>query len=125
MLKGVPPTGTPEEQRLREELTQAREEIAALKIQLERAPKAEAPRRGEMERPKEDETLVNHCRRLIQRQATQEQLDAAVKDIEAYIGTNEELARQYVAILGRVLDLQYGNDLGKAEIRRQLEKRKK
>lgn len=124
MLKAVPQAGTPEEQRLREELAQAREEIAALKIQLEKTPK-EAPRRGEMERPKEDETLVNHCRRLIQRQATQEQLDAAVKDIDAYIGANEELGRQFVTILGRVLDLQYGNDLGKAEMRRQLEKRKK
>ena len=116
--------GTPEELRLREELAAAKEEIAALKIQLERK-EAPAGRRGEMEKPREDETLVNHCRRLIQRQATQEQLDAAVKEIEAYVGTNEDLRRQYVAILTRVRDLQYGNELGQAEIRRQLEKNRK
>jgi len=75
-----------------------------------------------MEKPREDETLVNHCRRLIQRAATREQLDAAVKDIEGYIGTNEELKKQYLAILTRVRDLKYGNDLGQAEILRQLEK---
>jgi hypothetical protein len=116
--------GTPEEVRLREELAAAREEIAALKIQLERTGEP-GPRRGEMERPKEDETLVNHCRRLIQKAATQEQLDAAVKDIEAYIGTNETLRKQYLAILGRILDLKYGNELGQAEMRRQVEKHQK
>jgi hypothetical protein len=116
--------GTPEEVRLREELAAAREEIAALKIQLERTGEP-GPRRGEMERPKEDETLVNHCRRLIQKAATQEQLDAAVKDIEAYIGTNEILRKQYLAILGRILDLKYGNELGQAEMRRQVEKHQK
>jgi hypothetical protein len=116
--------GTPEEVRLREELAAAREEIAALKIQLERTGEP-GPRRGEMERPKEDETLVNHCRRLIQKAATQEQLDAAVKDIEAYIGTNETLRKQYLAILGRILDLKYGNELGQADMRRQVEKHQK
>jgi len=116
--------GTPEEVRLREELAAAREEIAALKIQLERTGEP-GPRRGEMERPKEDETLVNHCRRLIQKAATQEQLDAAVKDIEAYIGTSETLRKQYLAILGRILDLKYGNELGQAEMRRQVEKHQK
>jgi hypothetical protein len=116
--------GTPEEVRLREELAAAREEIAALKIQLERTGEP-GPRRGEMERPKEDETLVNHCRRLIQKAATQEQLDAAVKDIEAYIGTNETLRKQYLATLGRILDLKYGNELGQAEMRRQVEKHQK
>jgi hypothetical protein len=75
-----------------------------------------------MERPKEDEQLVNHCRRLIQQRATQDQLDAAVKDIEAYIGTNEELKKQYVGILNRVLDLKYGNEAGQATMRKQLEK---
>lgn len=119
--------GTPEERRLREELAAAKEEIAALRLQLEKK-EAPAPRRGgEMEKPRanEDETLVNHCRRLIQRQATQEQLDAAVKDIEGYIGTNEDLRKQYVAILTRILDLKYGNELGQAEMRRQLEKNRK
>jgi len=113
--------GTPEERRLREELAAAREEIVALKIQLEE--QAEVPaRRAEMNRAREDEALVNQCRRLIQRAATQEQLDAAVKDIEAYIANNDALRKQYVAILGRILDLKYGNDLGQAEMRRQLEK---
>src|SRR5882672_1512710 len=114
-------SGTAEERRLHEELAAAREEIASLKIQLEKSASA-PPRRGEMEKPREDETLVNHCRRLIQRAATREQLDAAVKDIEGYIGTNEELKKQYLAILTRVRDLKYGNDLGQAEILRQLEK---
>lgn len=114
--------GTPEELRLREELAAAREEIAALRIQLEKATQGAPPRRGEMERPKEDEALVNHCRRLIQRQATQDQLDAAVKDIDAYVGTNEDLKKQYRAILTRILDLKYGNEAGQAEMRRQLEK---
>ncbi len=101
--------------RLREDLAAAREEIAALKQKA-------APKRGEMERPREDEQLVNLCRRLIQKQATQEQLDAAVKDIDAYIGANEVFKKQYAAILTRVLDLQYGNELGKAEMKRQLER---
>ncbi len=116
--------GTPEERRLREELAAAREEIAALKIQLEKRPEPNA-RRLEMERVKEDEALVNQCRRLIQRQATQEELDAAVKDIETYIADNEVLRKQYVAILGRILDLKYGNELGQAQMRRQLEKHSK
>jgi hypothetical protein len=81
-----------------------------------------APRRAEMEKPKEDEQLVNHCRRLIQQRAGQEQIDAAVKDIEAYIGNNEEFKKQYVAILTRVLDLKYGNEIGQAAMRKQLEK---
>jgi len=75
-----------------------------------------------MERPKEDEQLVNLCRRLIQPRATQEQLDAAVKDIEAYVGSNEDLKKQYAGILGRVLDLKYGNEMGQAAMRKQLEK---
>jgi len=104
--------------RLREELAVAREELAALQLKAEKP----APRRGEMERPKEDEQLVNLCRRLIQKQATQEQLDAAVKDIDAYIGANAEFRKQYAAILTRILDLQYGNERGQAEMRRQLEK---
>jgi len=75
-----------------------------------------------MERPKEDEQLVALCRRLIQPRATQEQLDAAVKDIEAYIAESAEFKKQYAAILGRVLDLKYGNELGQAAMRKQLEK---
>ncbi len=101
--------------RLREELAAAREELAALKLK-------NAPKRGEMERPREDEQLVNLCRRLIQQQATQEQLDAAVKDIDTYIGANDVFKRQYAAILTRILDLKYGNELGQAEMKRQLEK---
>ena len=121
------PTGSPEELRdqvmkLQEELAALREELAALRLKLEQASRPQ-PRRGEaMERPKEDEQLVNHCRRLIQQRATQDQLDAAVKDIEAYIGSNEELKKQYGAILTRVLDLKYGNEAGQATMRKQLEK---
>jgi hypothetical protein len=48
-----------------------------------------------------------------------------VKDIEAYIGTSETLRKQYLAILGRILDLKYGNELGQAEMRRQVEKHQK
>jgi hypothetical protein len=122
-----PPAGTPEElreqlARLQEEVATLREELAALRLKVEQQPRAPAPRRGEMERPKEDEQLVNLCRRLIQPRATQEQLDAAVKDIETYVGTNDDLKKQYAGILGRVLDLKYGNELGQAAMRKQLEK---
>src|SRR4026208_360839 len=75
-----------------------------------------------MGRPKEDEQLVNLCRRLIQQRAGQEQIDAAVKDIEAYIANNDEFRKQYVSILTRVLDLKYGNEIGQAAMRKQLEK---
>ena len=74
------------------------------------------------EKPKEDERLVYHCRRLIQRAATQDDLDAAVKDIETYIAESAELKKQYAAILTRVLDLKYGNELGQAAMKKQLEK---
>jgi hypothetical protein len=124
-----PPSGTPEELkaeilRLREEVMTLKEELAALKL---RPPSADPGGRRRMEpppgeKPKEDETLVNHCRRLIQPRAGQEQLDAAVKDIEAYIGESAELKKQYAAILTRVLDLKYGNELGQAAMRKQLEK---
>lgn len=127
VLKGATPaiTGSLEElkeqiAKLQEELASLREELTALKLKAEKA--AAPARRGEMERPKEDETLVNHCRRLIQKAATQDQLDTAVKDIEAYIGTNEDLKKQYGNILARILDLKYGNELGQATMRRQLEK---
>ncbi len=121
-----PPAGTPEElreqvARLQEEVATLREEIVALRLRIDQ-PRPPAPRRGEMERPKEDEQLVTLCRRLIQPRATQEQIDAAVKDIEAYVGSNGELKKQYVGILGRVLDLKYGNELGQAAMRTQLEK---
>jgi hypothetical protein len=125
-VAGPPPTGSPEElreqvTRLQEEMAALREEVATLKLKLEKSA-APQPRRGEMERPKEDEQLVNLCRRLIQQRADQEQIDAAVKDIEAYVGTNGELKKQYAAILGRVLDLKYGNEIGQAAMRKQLEK---
>lgn len=125
----APPAGTPEELkaeivRLREEVMTLKEELALLKLR----PQPGGPggmRRMDPppgERPKEDETLVNHCRRLIQPRAGQEQIDAAVKDIEAYIGESAELKKQYAAILTRVLDLKYGNELGQAAMRKQLEK---
>jgi hypothetical protein len=121
-----PPAATPEElreqvARLREEVAALREELAALRLKVEQA-RPPAPRRGEMERPKEDEQLVNLCRRLIQQRATQEQIDAAVKDLEAYVGSSDELKKQYAGILGRVLDLKYGNEMGQAAMRKQLEK---
>jgi len=130
-----PPTGSPDELkaeivRLREEVLQLKEELAALKLRGP-APAPGGARRMETpalqgEKPKgEDTTLVNHCRRLIQRAATQSDLDAAVKDIEAYIAGNDELKKQYAAVLGRVLDLKYGNELGQAVMRQQLEKHKK
>jgi len=120
------PAGSPDELReqvakLQEEVPALREEVATLKLKIEKSRESQ-PRRGEMERPKEDEQLVTLCRRLIQRQATQEQIDAAVKDIEAYVGSNDDLKKQYAAILTRVLDLKYGNDLGQAALRKQLEK---
>ena len=121
-----PPAGTPEElreqvARLQEEVAALREEVGALRLKLEQA-RPPAPRRGEMERPKEDEQLVNLCRRLIPPRATQEQIDAAVKDLEAYVGSNDELKKQYAGILGRILDLKYGNEIGQAAMRKQLEK---
>ncbi|HVE42071.1 MAG TPA: hypothetical protein VNM14_19405 [Planctomycetota bacterium] len=128
VLKAVapPPAGTPEElreqvARLQEEVATLREEIAALRLKIEQ-PRPPGPRRGEMERPKEDEQLVNLCRRLIQPRATQDQIDVAVKDIEAYVGSNDDLKKQYAGILGRVLDLKYGNEMGQAAMRKQLEK---
>jgi hypothetical protein len=127
-VAGPAPTGSPEELRdqvakLQEDVVSLREELAALRLKLDQQSRQAPPRRGaEMERPREDEALVNQCRRLIQPRATQEQIDAAVKDIEAYVGTNEELKKQYAAILGRVLDLKYGNELGQAAMRKQLEK---
>ncbi|MBI3858563.1 MAG: hypothetical protein HY293_22995 [Planctomycetes bacterium] len=125
-VPGPAPTGSADELReqvmkLQEEVAALREELTALRLKTEQAGRP-APRRAEMERPKEDEQLVNHCRRLIQPRATQEQIDAAVKDIEAYLGTNDELKKQYAAILGRVLDLKYGNEIGQATMRKQLEK---
>lgn len=128
-----PPAGTPEElraelARLREELLVLKEELAALKVQAARTGPAmrrmDAPPPGP-ERPKEDEKLVNHCRRLIQKQATEEDLAAAVKDIEAYVAASDDLKRQYAGILGRVLDLKYGNEIGQAVMRQQLEKYRK
>lgn len=107
--------------RLQEEVATLREELAALRLKVEQANRP-PPRRPEMERPKEDEQLVNLCRRLLQPRAGQEQIDAAVKDIETYVGSNDELRKQYVGILGRVLDLKYGNELGQAAMRKQLEK---
>jgi hypothetical protein len=125
-VRGPAPTGSADELReqvmkLQEEVASLREEIAMLRMKVEQAGRP-APRRGEMERPKEDEQLVNHCRRLIQQRAGQEQIDAAVKDIEAYLGTNEDLKKQYVGILTRVLDLKYGNEIGQAAMRKELEK---
>lgn len=116
------PDGTPEELkaevlRLREEVLKLREEIEALKLRSER------PEPRTSTRPSgEDPTLVNHCRRLIQMKAVQADLDAAVKDIEAYVEGKPELRRQYAGILERVLGLGYGNDLGKAVMKAQLEK---
>lgn len=125
-IPGPAPAGSADELReqvvkLQEEVASLREELAALRLKLEQAARPQ-PRRAPMERPREDEQLVNHCRRLIQRQATPEQLDAAVKDIEAYIGSSDDLKKQYAAILGRVLDLKYGNEMGQAVMRKQLEK---
>ena len=125
-VRGPEPTGSPEELReqvmkLQEEVASLREELAALRLKVEQAGRP-APRRGEMERPREDEQLVNLCRRLIQPKATQDQIDAAVKDIEAYIAESAEFKKQYAAILGRVLDLKYGNEIGQAAMRKQLEK---
>lgn len=122
-----PPAGTPDELReqvvrLREEVATLREELTALKLKLEQQQRGPAPRRGEMERPKEDEQLVNLCRRLIQPKATPEQIEAAVKDLEAYVGTNDDLKKQYAGILTRILDLKYGNETGQAAMRAQLEK---
>lgn len=130
------PTGTPDELkaeivRLREELMKLREEIALLKLQSARSaapagamrrPGAPAPAPAE---PPKDERLVGMCRRLIQPNATQEDLDSAVKDIEAYIEGKDELRRQYAEVLGKVIELKYGNDLGKAVMAKQLEKHKK
>ncbi len=121
------PAGTPEElrsqvARLQEEVATLREEVAALRLKVEQARPQGGPRRAEMERPKEDENLVNLCRRLIQPRASQEQIDEAVKDIEAYVASSDDLKKQYAGILGRVLDLKYGNELGQAAMRKQLEK---
>lgn len=125
-VRGPAPTGSAEELReqvmkLQEEVASLREEIAVLRLKVEQGNRP-TPRRGEMERSKEDEQLVNLCRRLIQQRAGQEQIDAAVKDIEAYIADNAEFKKQYVNILSRVLDLKYGNEIGQAAMRKQLEK---
>ena len=123
-----PPKGSPDELRaevlrLREENLQLKEELALLKLRAQQpAPGGRRMEPPPGDRPKEDETLVNHCRRLIQQRATQESLDAAVKDIEAYIDGKDDFKKQYAAILGRVLELKYGNELGQAVIRKQLEK---
>ena len=126
-VRGPAPTGSADELReqvmkLQEEVASLREEVAALRLKLDQAARPAPRRGGEMEKPKEDEQLVNLCRRLIQQRAGQEQIDAAVKDIEAYIGTNDDLKKQYVGILTRVLDLKYGNEVGQAAMRKQLEK---
>ncbi len=126
------PTGTPEElkaevQRLREENLRLKEELALLRLQAQRpaAPARQMRRPEAPAEPPKDERLVGMCRRLIQAGATPEDLDAAVKDIEAYIEGKDDLRRQYAEILGKVLELKYGNDLGKAVMTRQLEKHKK
>ena len=126
-VRGPAPTGSADELReqvmkLQEEVASLREEIAMLRMKVEQANRPAPPRRGEMEKPKEDEQLVNLCRRLIQQRADHGQIDAAVKDIEAYIGNNDDFKKQYVAILTRVLDLKYGNEIGQAAMRKQLEK---
>ncbi|HEX7901674.1 MAG TPA: hypothetical protein VF950_28200 [Planctomycetota bacterium] len=119
------PAGTPDELkaeivRLREEVLALREQVEAFKIRAERP----APGPSMRQAGAEDPALVNHCRRLIQMKASQEDLDAAVKDIEAYIEGKPELKKQYAAVLERVLKLEYGNDLGKAVMKAQLEKHK-
>ncbi len=133
------PTGGPEElraevSRLREENLKLKEELAALRIQAARAAAAPAGGRRMMEpqpppppagAPPRDERLVNQCRRLIQRGATDADLEAAVKDIEAYIEGKDELRKQYVEILGKVLELKYGNEAGQAVMRKQVEKHSK
>ena len=106
--------------RLREEVLRLKEEVEALKLRQEKPAPAPA-----MRKPAEDERLVNHCRRLIQRAATEADLEAAVKDIEAYIEGKDEMRKQYVDILDRVLGLNYGNDLGKAVMKAQAEKHRK
>jgi hypothetical protein len=131
-LKGAveAPNGTPEELkaeivRLREQVLALQEELAALKLRQSATTVGPARRPGampEMEKPVEDPNLVNHCRRLIQRAATQADLDAAVKDIETMIAGKDDLRKQYAGILKRVLDLKYGNELGQAVMRAQLEK---
>jgi hypothetical protein len=128
------PSGTPDELkaeivRLREENLRLKEELAALRLQAQRPAPPPGGRRMEPppagEKPPQDERLVNHCRRLIQRQASDADLEAAVKDIEAYIDGNAELRRQYVDLLKRVLDLKYGNEAGQAVMKAQLEKHSK
>jgi hypothetical protein len=133
-VQAEPPAGTPEELkaevlRLREEVMTLKEEVAALKLQAQRQATREgaAGRRMEApaEKPKEDERLVNLCRRLIQPRAAEADIEAAVKDIEAYIAESDALKKQYADILGRILDLKYGNEIGQAAMRKQLEKYKK
>jgi hypothetical protein len=128
------PSGTPDELkaeivRLREENLRLKEELAALRLQAQRPAPPPGGRRMEPppagEKPPQDERLVNHCRRLIQRQASDADLEAAVKDIEAYIDGNAELRKQYVDLLKRVLDLKYGNEAGQAVMKAQLEKHSK
>lgn len=114
------PEGGPDELkaeilRLREELLRLKEEVETLKLRQEKPAPA-------LRKPAEDERLVNHCRRLIQKSATEEDLAAAVKDIEAYIAGNEAFRKQYVDILDRILGLNYGNELGRAVMKAQAEK---
>jgi hypothetical protein len=128
-----PPSGTPDELRaevvrLREQVLSLQEEVARLKLEAQRAGAA-AARRMEAppapERPREDERLVAMCRRLIQQQAAPEEIEAAVRDIEGYIEGKDDLRKQYVGILTRVLDLKYGNEAGQAAMRKQVEKHRR
>lgn len=136
-------TGTPEElaaevARLREENLRLREELAGASLRAERAEtqveRMNARRGGRaMRRPEgggearepEDERLVGLCRGLIQKEASEEDVAAAVKRIEEYIHGKDGLRGQYVAILGRILRAGYGTDHAKDVMKEQLAKHRR
>lgn len=77
----------------------------------------DAPRRG---KAPEDEALRNLLRAAIQRDATAERLDEVFTQIEARSKESAELRGQAEAMLELMLSLDYGNDLGKARAKQQL-----
>jgi hypothetical protein len=74
-----------------------------------------------MERPKEplpgkmasDPTLIGCCRRLIQKDASDADIDATIKEIDAHIDGKDDLKAQMKDAIILLDHLGYGNDYSK------------
>ena len=130
VLAAEAPTGSREELaaevvRLRAEVVRLEDEQALAQLKAKQASSGRMMnrRRGrKASAPAPDAKLSNLIRRLIQREASDEEVDAAVKDLEAYVAGNDGLKKQYADNLGRIVKAKYGTEHAQAAIKAQLEK---